>query len=33
MEPRPPTPPKELDDEDVKPTSIDVGPPPPYKGK
>uniref|UniRef100_A0A914ZUG5 Ovule protein n=1 Tax=Parascaris univalens TaxID=6257 RepID=A0A914ZUG5_PARUN len=31
MEPRPPTPPKELDDEDVKPTTIDVGPPPPYK--
>ncbi|VDK20345.1 unnamed protein product [Anisakis simplex] len=29
--PRPPTPPKELDDEDVKPTTIDVGPRPPYK--
>ncbi len=23
--PRPPTPPKELDDEDVKPTTIDLG--------
>ncbi|VDN17377.1 unnamed protein product [Gongylonema pulchrum] len=27
VSPRPPTPPKELDDEDVKPTTIDVGQP------
>lgn len=25
VSPRPPTPPKELDDEDVKPTTIDLG--------
>ena len=26
-EPRPPTPPKELSDEDVKPSVVDLGPP------